>query len=118
MVRFCTHGLSYSDRLTALASTTLSAVRMKVDMIIIFKILHGLIDVDPVAVGLKLRQGRIRESGVLVEHQRACNRRANSLFAHRVPLIWETIPTSILNAKSLAVFKKILQQHLLDLDYV
>ena len=58
---------------------------MKVNMIIIFKILRGLIDVDPVAVGLKLRQGRTRGSGVLLKHQRACNRRANSLFAYRVP---------------------------------
>ena len=107
--------ISYSDRLTALACTTLSAVWMKVAMLLVFKILHGLIDVDPVAVGLKLRQGRTRGSGVLLEHQCACNRRVNSLFAYRVPLIWETIPTSILNAKSLAVFKKILQQHLSDL---
>ena len=112
---FGMYNISYSDRLTALASTTLSTVRMKVDMILVFKILHGLIDVDPVAVGLKLRQGRTRGSGVLLEHQRACNRRANSLFAYYVPLIRETLPTSILNVKSLAVFKKLLQQHILDL---
>ena len=101
---FGMYNISYSDRLTALASTTLSAVRMAADMILVFKILHGLIDVDPLAVGLKLRQRRTRGSRVLLEHQRACNRRINSLFAYRVPLIWETIPTSILNAKSLAVF--------------
>ena len=112
---FGMYNISHPDRLTALANTTLSAVRMKVDMILVFKILHGLIDVDPVAVGLKLRQGRTRGSGVLLKHQRACNHRANSLFAYCVSLIWKTIPTSILNAKSLAVFKKLLQQHLLDL---
>ena len=102
---FGMYNISYSDRLTALASSTLSAVRMKVDMILVFKILQGLIDVDPVAVGLKLRQERTRGSGVLLEHQRACNRRANLLFAYRVPLVWKTIRTSILNAKSLAVLR-------------
>ena len=112
---FGMYNISYYDRLTALASTTLSAVRMKVDVILVFKILHGLIDVDPVAAGLKVRQGRTRRSGVLLEHRRACNRRVNSLFAYRVLLILETIPTSILKAKSLAVCKKLLQQHLLDL---
>ena len=52
---FGMYNISYSDRLTALASATLSAVRMKVDITLVFKILQGLIDVDPVAVGLKLR---------------------------------------------------------------
>ena len=65
---FGMYNISYSDRLAALASTTLSAVRMKVDMILVFKILYGLIDVDSVAVGLKLRQGRTRGSGVLLKH--------------------------------------------------
>ena len=111
---FDMHNISYSDRLAALASTTLSAVRMKVDMIFVFKILHGLIYVDSVAVGLKLRQVGTRGSGILLEHQRACNRRVNSLFVYHVPLIWETVPISILKAKFLAVFKKLLQQHLLD----
>ena len=37
------YNINYSDRLTALASTILSAVRMKVDMILVFKISHGLI---------------------------------------------------------------------------
>lgn len=110
--------LSYSERLRRLNILSLESTMLEVDLIWVYKILHGLMDISPESVGLQLTCGtRTRSDGTKLCHLLPHTSTIASRFMFRVPLIWNSLPVNITGSKTLASFKLQLRNWLMDLDY-
>ena len=96
----------YEVRLRTLGLPTLEYRRRRADMITVFKLLHGLEDIDPSLV-IPNTQESDRTRGhprKLFKPRCRLQLRANS-FRHRVVCDWNSLPTYVVNSPSLNSFK-------------
>ena len=96
--------MSYSDRLSALSLTTLSTRRLRYDLILVYKILNGLIDVDNDFFSFATYTGtRGHKMKLTIHHNRLDIRKY--CFSQRVVPVWNSLPESCISASSLRLFK-------------
>ena len=101
-------GLSYEDRLKALGLTTLEERRVRGDLIEVYKMTHGLTNIDfsqffslnPGGPGTTTRGHQLK----LVVPQVRTDRRKN-FFSVRVIKHWNKLPAEVVNSPNLNIFK-------------
>jgi hypothetical protein len=100
---------TYLQRLHALGEETLLVRRIKADLVLVYKIIHGLVD----GLGDLIEFARvIRTRGHLykiVPQRFRVNARKN-FFSVRVANLWNGLPTEVVESRTLAIFKTRLKQ--------
>ena len=101
---------SYRHRLRLFNLDTLEIRRIKYDLILIFKIIHNLIDLQfddffSISPSLKLYQLRRHKLHLNMPTPPATSTRIN-FFSYRTISTWNNLPSEIVMSKSLVLFKK------------
>jgi hypothetical protein len=97
--------LSYSDRLANLAVDSLELRRLKTDLVIMFKILNNIIDIDSSIFTLASFEINLRRHNkYLLKPLSRINCRAFS-FACRNINTWNALPQNVIDCNSLSLFK-------------
>ena len=102
---FGLYDLSYADRLTVLGLRSLKYRRLVVDLHMCYKILHGLIEINS-ADFFTFGNCVTRGHDYKLAHQYARINSRNHFFAVRVIRVWNDLPSLVVNANSLSIFKK------------
>jgi hypothetical protein len=112
-------GFTYLQRLHALGEETLLVRRIKADLVLVYKIIHGLVD----GLGDLIQFARvIRTRGHLykiVPQRFRVNSRKN-FFSVRVANLWNELPAEVVESRTLSMFKTKLKQikyHEINSDY-
>jgi len=109
--------LPYEDRLRALNLPSLHYRRKRGDMILVYQIFHGLIDVNPLTffppASTDITRGH--NFKIFKSHTSCCTR--SRYFSNRVINDWNSLPLSIVNTSSLISFKSLLDEHWKHLLY-
>ena len=103
--------LTYEQRLNELKSLSLASERTKVDLVMAYKCLHGLIDVTASDLGLSVSANNERSGQFRLKNFRPPTKRVSSLFKFRAPREWNALPKSVTTANSLFIFKRAVTQH-------
>jgi hypothetical protein len=100
---------SYSTRLSELGLETLERSRLEFDLCHCFKIMNGIenLSVDDF---FTISNSRTRSNGRKLFKPRCRTDTRKHFFANRVVDPWNSLPNTVVNAPSLAVFKKRLRQ--------
>ena len=99
--------LSYDTRLHLLGAESQELRRLKLDLIMMYKILHGLLAVDTL-FNVRLDDRTRGDFKILKPHCNV-NSRAHS-FACRRLNCWNSLPNDVRNASSVFVFKRLLSK--------
>ena len=103
--------LTYEQRLKELKSLSLASEGTKVDLMMAYKCLHGLIDVTASDLGLSVSANNERGGRFRLKTFRPPTKRVSSLFKFRAPREWNALPKSVTTANSLLIFKRAVTQH-------
>ena len=108
--------LPYELRLRELHLPTLEYRRKRFDLIQTFKIIRQIDNIDS-SVFFKFSSTDLRGHEYKLEKPRAKKSSRLHSFSHRVVSAWNSLPSSIVTASSVEVFKNRLDQHWRDLRY-
>ena len=101
--------LSYEERLRKVQMTTLRSRRLRGDMIECWKVLHGEYDADACpSLPLRAEQPGIptlRSHPLDLRMQRCNTTRRRTSFTQRIVPVWNSLPASVKEAKSMNSFK-------------
>ena len=95
--------LTYEQQLKELKSLSLASERIKADLVMAYKCLHGLIDVTA-DLGLSVSANYERSGQFRLKTFRPPTKRVSSLFEFRAPREWNALPKSATPAKFTAYF--------------
>ena len=101
--------LQYSERLAILGAETLELRRLKADLLYIYKIVFGLLDVEPGPFDIKLKGGTSTRLGrhchafCVEETHDKINARHNFLSV-RVARVWNCLSANATNFKTIHAF--------------
>jgi len=84
--------------------TTLSHRRISSDLILLYKIIHGFIDIDLRDLYLYVNANHTRANGLRLVLPRFRSNVLRYSFAYRTGLLWNKLPVNIVSAPSLSVF--------------
>ena len=99
-------GCTYEERLLNLGLDSLLCRRIKADLILCYKMLHGLIYIDPSCSVVPSQTAFTRgHSSKLVKFCVATDR-DKYFFTHRVVSVWNALPDYIVSSSSLDSFKR------------
>ena len=102
---------TYQERLKALRLPSLVYRRRRGDMIVMYKIQHGMLRVDSTDLFTPLEFSRTRGHQYRVYRGGATKQQRKSSFSQRVVNDWNNLPNYVVDAPSLDVFKKLLDVH-------
>ena len=109
-------GLEYSDRLQLLGIPTLQARRQRGDMILTFRIVKRLINVDFDLFFSFARDVRSRGNSFKLDIPRTnCNVRRN-FFSQRVIGPWNSLPNEVVEVDDVTTFKSRFDRHIFQLN--
>ena len=107
---------SYEERLALLQTTSLESRRIRGDLIQVFQIMNGFDDVNKddyfeldTGGGYSLRGHHMK----LKVHRSRLQRR-QCFFSQRVVSLWKKLPASVVEASSVNMFKKRLDDRIFD----
>ena len=102
--------MSYSDRLTNLNLQSLEHRRLINDLVMCYKIIHGLVDIDLSEFFTFSSNTTLRgHSFKLVVPIARTNVRKN-FFTCRVVTVWNALPENVVSALNIMAFKKLIAQ--------
>ena len=105
---------SYTDRLKLFNIESLEYRRMKFDLILVYKLLNGHIDIDSDDFFLKTTFYQTynlrRHNQCLKSLKTAKNNTRNNFFALRTLNLWNKLPTKLVLSESLSTFKNHLSE--------
>ena len=110
-------GLPYPDRLRALRLPSLYYRRRRGDLIKVFQLLRGYVDVDPAQFFDVVDRSRTRGHQWKLAKPDAVSRVRHKSFAIRVVNDWNALPASVVEACTVDQFKRRLDSHWSDLMY-
>ncbi len=102
---FGRHRPSYDDRLQLLHVPRLSVRRRMLEMTLVYKILHGQVNINPADVGLAVSTLSTRSQGIDISVARARTEYVKKAFNYRVASQWNKLPRVIKCSRSLSTFK-------------
>ena len=103
--------LPYNERLSTLKLPSLYYRRRRGDMILVYQIFHGLIDINPSIFFAPATVSTTRGHNYKIfKPHSQCLTRSN-FFSNRVINDWNSLPTNIVNANSINNFKSLLDEH-------
>ena len=101
--------LSYEDRLRTLNLPTLEYRRRRGDMILVYKLLHNLLDFDYERFfTLASTPHDLRQHPYKLQKPRAVRSIRQNSFSHRTINDWNNLNSAIVMAKNVDTFKKLL----------
>ena len=97
----------YKDRLSKLNLKTLEHRRLLADLIMVFKILNGLIDIDRnLLFKFKPVTYNLRSHSQTLIRPKAVSNTALHFFPSRIIRVWNALPQQIVDSTSIACFKQ------------
>ncbi len=96
--------LPYADRLAFVNLTKLSHRRVITDLILLYKIIHGTIDVKLCDLYLSVNTNNTRANGFRLVLPRPRTNAVKHSFAYRTAFLWNKLPVNVVSAPSLSVF--------------
>ena len=108
--------LSYDDRLEKYNLSSLYARRIKFDLICVFKIIHGLIDIQPQSFFDFDNDSRTRGHRHKIKHPRFYLDIRKHWFASRIISLWNDLPSECVEAANVISFKNKVTNYLLSKD--
>ena len=109
--------LPYTERLRILGLPSLYYRRRRGDMIAVYQLLHGGVDLDPDVFVSLATDGTTRGHPWKLRKPRAETRIRRSAFAVRVVNDWNSLPAPVVAANTLNTFKSKLDAHWAQLHY-
>ena len=109
--------MTYSQRLRELNLPSLTYRRLRGDMITIFQILHGSIDVQEGLLQLSNTR-KTRGHHLKLHKSRAKSRARRNFLSVRAVNSWNSLPSSVISAPSLNAFKSRLDSHWKDIHFI
>ena len=104
--------LSYDQRLKCLRLPSLEKRRLINDLVLVYKSLHGQLSVQPSLFGINLVHSSTRGDNLHISHCRASSHLLSTAFKCSLPKFWNKLPVSMLNSRSMLVFKRSLNARL------
>ena len=102
--------ISYMERLKILKADTLEMRRLKADLILYYKIIHGLVSISASSF-FKFREGNSTRGHSLTIYKDSCkNNIEKYTFKNRSVNLWNKLPSNIVNAPNLKSFKCLLEK--------
>ena len=102
---FGSHAPSYEDRLQLLAIPSLSTRRRNADLMLAYKLIHKLIDLNSSAAGVELCKGITRSASINLTVRRAKSTLVKKSFNYRIAAIWNKLPIETKQYTKISVFK-------------
>ena len=99
-----TTGLNYEQRLALLNIDPLDIRRIKTDLITLYKIVHGLLDINLHDIGLSVNISNTRAHNVKLILPCPCTNVLKYSFAYRTGFIYNRLPLDVLSANNLHIF--------------
>ena len=99
--------LSYPDRLKQLGLKSLELRRLHQDMILTYKIMHGLVRVNRQHF-FDLKSDRTRNNGLSIYKRKFRLNSTKNFFTNRVVNIWNSLPSKTVLAPNQKLFRKYL----------
>ena len=109
--------LPYTERLRRLGLPSLYYRRRRGDMIMVYQLLHGGVDLDPHLFFAPAASGPTRGHAWKLRKPRAETRTRRLAFGVRVVNDWNALPASVVSARTLNAFKARLDAHWCHLHY-
>ena len=109
--------LPYPERLRSLGLPSLYYRRRRGDMIVTFKILHGMVDLDPDTFFIPAMMTTTRGHPWKLDKPRASSRIRRNAFGVRVINDWNALPLEVVSAETLNQFKARLDKHWIHHHY-
>jgi len=109
----------YSERLALLHTSSLVKRRLRGDLIQAYRILKGIDKVD-IEHFFELDDGGgydLRSHSLKVKVQRSRLQLGQGFFSQRVVCVWNSLPSSVVEASSVNIFKKRLDDWIQDVDF-
>ena len=103
--------LPYVDRLKSLGLLTLHTRRLRHDLVFVYKLLHGMVDLDASKFFTLAHDNRTRghDLKLQVGYSRLLLRR--NFFSQRIVSLWNNLPSACIDAPSLQLFKSSLRMY-------
>ncbi|XP_058045180.1 uncharacterized protein LOC131201370 [Ahaetulla prasina] len=106
---------TYEERLQELGMSSLTKRRTRGDMIAVFQYLRGCHKEEGVGLFSKAPEGRTRSNGwKLIKERSNLELRRNFLTVRTINK-WNDLPSEVVNAPTLEIFKKMLDNHLTEM---
>ena len=102
--------MTYIERLTFLNLSSLYYRRKRMDMIITYKIIHGLVCV-PCSKFLVFNLGITRSNGLKLSKEHVNTIVRLQCYKNRIINDWNSLPSHIVNALDVLTFKTLLDDH-------
>ena len=99
-------------RLTTLGLFSVRGRLLRADMIKVWKIFNGLSPIIPSDLFQLVGDARTRGHTFKIFHQRTSIELRKRFFSNRVISLWNALPSSVVSAPTLPVFKRLLSAHL------
>ena len=111
------YNMSYSERLKHLKLPSLEYRRLRGDLIEVYKIMHKIYDINTTNTLFDLNTNPTRTNEFKINKPRVETKMYQFFFTNRVINTWNKLPSSIVSAESLNVFKIGVDKHFEDLVY-
>ena len=108
----------YKERLKNLDLPSLTYRRKRGDIIQVFKIVNGLVNINVESLFMPLYSSRTRGHAQKMFKHHAIKRPRIDSFSQRIVNSWNNLPPYVINAHSINEFKNRLDRHWNDLRYV
>ena len=106
--------LSYEERLEKLGLFKLSDRRKRGDMIFLYKIINGLVDIDHHSLFTMKTGGITRGHPFKLLDDRSNKDRRRYYYSQRVVVPWNNLPLKVVNSKSVSLFKRNYDEYILN----
>jgi hypothetical protein len=103
--------LTYMDRLAFLKASSLELRRLQCDLIMYFKIINGFVDIDSGKYFLFSHNTQTRGHKFKLIKQSSHTNKVENQFKLRAINVWNSLPSTIVNAQSVSYFKHVLHNH-------
>ena len=110
--------LPYEERLAKLGLYKLSDRRLRGDMIFLYKIFHGLTNLDPLKLFIMDTYGSTRGHQFKLKQQRCNSDIRRYFYSQRVAGSWNNLPEHIVLSDNLKLFKRNYDKHILNQSLV
>ena len=105
--------LSYEERLTALDLYKLSERRQRGDMIFLYKVFHGLVDLEPHNLFDLNMDGKTRGHHLKIRQKRIDSDMRRHFYTQIVVVPWNNLPQHIILSENVTVFKRNYDKYIL-----
>ena len=102
--------LSYKDRLINLEIDSLQCRRLKSDLVMCYKMLNGLVDMNCSCFLVRATYSSTRGNSFKLAKLPVGSLRDKNFFSNRIVNIWNSLPDSIVTSSSVSCFKRSIDQ--------